>query len=138
MFTFSLLVSIAQDKDLELSYCIPSVHIIGSSRIVVISQDTTVSWLSISVKVLRALCFCFELFVIPTSLHFLFEGCILSESVGSIHTIHQLLPVACWELTGCEAHSMAAMLLCLKSKIFKVTEMSQIPFGSIHDLGSCK
>ena len=42
MFTFSLLVSIAQDKDLELSYCIPSVRIIGSSRIVVISQDTTI------------------------------------------------------------------------------------------------
>ena len=41
MFTFSLLVSIAQDKDLELSYCIPSVRMIGSSRIVVISQDTT-------------------------------------------------------------------------------------------------
>ena len=33
---------------------------------------------------------------------------------------------------------MAAMLLCLKSKFFKVTEMSQVPFGSIHDLGSCK
>ena len=42
MFTFSLLVPIAQDKDLELSYCILSVRIIGSSRIVVISQDTTV------------------------------------------------------------------------------------------------
>ena len=41
MFTFSLLVPIAQDKDLELSYCIPSVRIIGSSQIVVISQDTT-------------------------------------------------------------------------------------------------
>ena len=41
MFTFSLLVPIAQDKDLELSYCIPSVRIMGSSRIVVISQDTT-------------------------------------------------------------------------------------------------
>ena len=41
MFTFSLLVPIAQDKDLELSYCIPSVRIIGSSRIVVIFQDTT-------------------------------------------------------------------------------------------------
>ena len=41
MFTFSLLVPIAQDKDLELSYCIPSVRIIGSSRIVVISQDMT-------------------------------------------------------------------------------------------------
>ena len=41
MFTFSLLVSIAQDKDLELSYCVPSVRMIGSSRIVVISQDMT-------------------------------------------------------------------------------------------------
>ena len=41
MFTFSLLVPIAQDKDLELSYCIPSVRIIGSSQIVVISQNTT-------------------------------------------------------------------------------------------------
>ena len=43
MFAFSLLVSIAQDKDLELSYCIPSVCMIGSSRIVVISQDMTIS-----------------------------------------------------------------------------------------------
>ena len=43
MFTFSLLVSIAQDKDLELSYCVPSVRMIGSSRIVVISQDMTAS-----------------------------------------------------------------------------------------------
>ena len=42
MFTFSLLVPIAQDKDLELSYCILSVCIIGSSRIVVISQDMTI------------------------------------------------------------------------------------------------
>ena len=41
MFTFSLLVSIVQDKDLELSYCVLSVCMIGSSRIVVISQDTT-------------------------------------------------------------------------------------------------
>ena len=41
MFTFSILVSIVQDKDLELSYCVPSVRMIGSSRIVVISQDTT-------------------------------------------------------------------------------------------------
>ena len=41
MFTFSLLVPIAQDRDLELSYCIPSVRIIGSSRIVVIFQDMT-------------------------------------------------------------------------------------------------
>ena len=30
----------------------------------------------------------------PSSLHFLFEGCTLSESIGSTHTIHQLLPVA--------------------------------------------
>ena len=43
MFTFSLLVPIAQDKDLELSYCVPSVCIIGSSRIVVIFQDMTKS-----------------------------------------------------------------------------------------------
>ena len=41
MFTFSLLVPIAQDKEFELSYWVPSVRIIGSSRIVVISQDTT-------------------------------------------------------------------------------------------------
>ena len=41
MFTFSILVSIVQDKDLELSYCVPSVRMIGSSRIVVTSQDTT-------------------------------------------------------------------------------------------------
>ena len=33
---------------------------------------------------------------------------------------------------------MAAILLCLKSKFFKVTEMFQIPFGSIQDLVSCK
>ena len=43
MFTFSLLVPIAQDEDLELSYCVPSVRIIGSFRIVVISQDMTKS-----------------------------------------------------------------------------------------------
>ena len=75
----------------------------------------------------------------PYSLHFLFEGCTLSESVGSLHTIHQLLPVAfavgSWLAVR---QSMAAMLLCLKYKFFKVTEMFQIPFGSIHDLVSCK
>ena len=33
MFTFSILVSIVQDKDLELSYCVLSVRMIGSSQI---------------------------------------------------------------------------------------------------------
>ena len=33
---------------------------------------------------------------------------------------------------------MAAMLLCLKSKFFKATEMFQIPFGSIQDVVSFK
>ena len=41
MFTLCILVSIVQDKDLELSYGVPSVRMIGSSRIVMISQDTT-------------------------------------------------------------------------------------------------
>ena len=40
MFTFSLLVSIAQDKDLELSYCIPSVRMIGHPNSRDLSDNT--------------------------------------------------------------------------------------------------
>ena len=45
-------------------------------------------------KFLQLFVFVLNCLLFPYSLHFLFEGCTLSESVGSIHTIHQLLPVA--------------------------------------------
>ena len=99
-----------------------------------------ISWLPRSVKVLTAFCFCFELFVISLQLAFP-VGRLHSLRVCWFYTHHTpaaACGLCCGELVGCEAQSMAAMLLCLKSKFFKVTEMFQIPFGSIQDLVSCK
>ena len=60
----------------------------------------------------------------PYSFHFLFEGCTLRVCwLYTHHTPAAACGLCCGELVGCEAQSMAAMLLCLKSKFFKVTEM---------------
>ena len=77
-----------------------------------------VSWLSRSVKVLTALCFCFELFVISFQLAF---PVLHSSQVHWLYTHHTpaatvVFPVRL-SLYGC-------MLLCLKSKFFKEETVS--------------